>query len=403
MAWLLKHISPSDFVQLPRVESTTALARTMQERASRLADAGDRRSALILLDNIARNAAETHERIRALLCAAEVEALEHRFSQAHSALESAAILMQREPAASHKVTSLLAMHEAVKLRCSMIESGPQKAAEAIRRSQAFPAAPESIFLLVVQAEIMHGCGNARASLAFLLRALSLVQVFPDIDAALQVDLALLQTQLSRWLGASGSDANANMKHVASIARASGYEGRAYVAELLCLIDNWYSTRDQRDRREFRAGFDRATGSLRMPKNTRFQIYFAAADIEGAIGDPWRSAQAARNARDLAPNRLNALHMDSLLARALVRGGRVDSGERAAVAVMGDPLGPNAGRALLYAKCVLADAAMTKGQLNRAMQQLRDAADLARFFGTAGMAANLVQKWTGLAKHVAAGL
>ena len=384
-------------VEVPHVQAIRfGLARTVCDRAMRLADSGDRRSALTLLENVVRTAS-TKEKVRALISISEIETADQSVNRSRAALESASALLHEGSSSADASSALWLSHEAASLRLRMLEHGPQAAAEMLRVRNELPKRPESVALLVAQAEVFDGCGMAKPCLPLVSRALALVPDMPGVDPMTRIDLGFLKSQMSFWLDPAATG-RAGLEEAGSAARAGGYAGRALFAELSRLGGQWAATDDPRVRRNYRALLARIGRSNELSRQTRYFAYWDAADIECALGDPWRAADAARNALVLAPNSQRALLMKALLARAYARGGRFDMSARVAKEIIEHSDSSRAGTALFSAKRTLAYLASKFGHVRETWDHLNDAAELARRYGTARIAAEIDDTLSKFRKH-----
>jgi hypothetical protein len=380
----------------PRVQSVrSGLARTVCDRAVRLADSGDHRSAVTLLDDVTRTAS-VKDKIKALTCMSEIATSDHATHRSRAALDAASRLLCTETLDDSSSALQLAL-EAASLRLQVVEQGPGAAASSLRARDDVPRRPESIALLVAQAEVFDGCGMVKMFGPLVTQAAALLSDAPDVDSALRIDLAFLQCQLNFWLDPAAKG-RSGLEEAISAARAAGYAGRAAFAELSCLGGRWARTHDGNTRRTYRAQLEWIGSVTEFPRQTRFFAYWDAADIECAIGDPWRAADAARNALVLAPNAQRELLMKGLLARAHARGGRLLMAERIAREIV-DPSGRvGAGMALLFAKRTLAYLASAAGRSQEMWEHLSDAAELARRYGTARLASELEDRLSAFRKY-----
>ncbi len=376
----------------------TGLARTVRDRAVRLADSGHRQSALTLLDDVVRNAGPM-QKVQSLIRVAEIEAGDHAVHRAKAALRSAATVLQGDSLTSEESGRLWLAHEAAALRVCAVEHGPQAAAQSILERRSLPPSAESIALLVSQAEVLDACGMAKACRPFVSQALELVPAVPEIEPATGVDLAVLKSQLNFWLDPS-ANGRAGLDEAISIARGAGYAGRAVFMELSALGGRWAATNAPETRRKYRALLEHIRRYGEMPRETRFVAYWDAADVECGLGDPWRAAEAARNALALAPNPQRALLMKALLARAYARGRRLAMSERIALEVIEDRDAGRSGMAVFSAKRTLAYLASLGHRPREAWQHLSDARELAPRYGTARAAADLEQTLTKFRRQTA---
>jgi tetratricopeptide (TPR) repeat protein len=368
----------------------SGLANTVRERAMRLADSGDRQSALRLLDDIVRTASP-REKIEAFVAISDIETGDHGIGRSRAALDSAAALLRAEPI-DDVSSGLRLAYEAANLRLRAVEHGPQTAAKLLRAHDELPRRPESVTLLVAQAEVLDSCGKTNACVPFVLKATELLRNVQNVDPATRIDLAFLESQIKFWRdpAARGRD---GLDAALCAARTAGYEGRAAYADLLRLGSRWSVAGDIFARRNYRALLDKIGRTKGMPRQAQFYAYWDAADIECSTGDPWRAAEAARNALRLAPNALAASPIKGLMARAYTRGGRPEVGERIACEIIDDRNGSRAGKALLTAKLILADVASVSRRPKQAWESLQDAANLSEQYGSAHLAAMIQQRLT----------
>jgi hypothetical protein len=390
MSRFLDHFQSARLAEIhPAATVQNDLASLVRRRAMRLADSGDARSARRLLDDIARTASRA-EKVRALICTSEIASNDHDIARSRTALDAAAHALGEERANDGERQVLWLAHETAALRLSSVEGGPQAAAKSLRCRADLPPGAESIALLIAQAETLDGCGTVGACRPLVARALELLPSVPDIDPAIAVDIMFMQSQMEFWLNSSVRG-RAGLDSAVSAARAAGYAGRALFGELSHLGGQWARTRDGRTRRDYRALLERIGRATELPKQTRFFAYWDAADVECGIGDPWRAAEAARQALALAPNASRALVIQGLLARVYARGGRPGKAESVALEIIGHPSGSHTGLALLLAKRTLADVGSASGRPRQTWESLQDAAGLARRFGTARLAAELDER------------
>lgn len=388
MARFVRACTPAAAAQLrTRTSARDGLANVIGRRAMRLADSGDRRSALVLLDDVVRTAAPA-EKIRALIRTSEIETNEFATARSCEALDAAEQLLRALEERDEDRAWLTPACEAAALRLRAVECGPQVAA-ADSDERLLPER-QSAALLVARAEIADACGTVSECRPLIVRATELLCREPDVDAALGVDIAFLQAQVEFWSDPS-LKGRTGLERAVEIAREAGYAGRAVFGELSNLGGTWARTGDPQVRRAYRSLLERIARATDLPKQTRFFAFWDAADIECGIGDPWRAADAARRALALAPNAQRALVIEGLLARAYARGGRPDVAERTALRILEQPARTQAGVAQLLAKRTLADVASLEGRPKQSWESLRDAAELARRYGTARLAAALAER------------
>lgn len=362
------------------------LASTIRQRAMRLADSGDRRSAIVLLDDVARKG-EPAQKVRALICSSEVETGEFSTARSAAALRAASQLLHAGDSLED-VAGLRSAYGAALVRLRAVEVGPHAAADPNEETPT--RQHESAVLLIARAEIEDARGTVAACRPLIARATELLRREPCADASLGVDLAFVQAQAEFWSDAS-LKGRTGLDRAVEVAREAGYAGRAAFGELSKVGGAWARTGDARLRRTYRRLLERIVRSTNLPKQTRFFAFWDAADIECGIGDPWRAAEAARSALALAPNAERALVIEGLLARAYARGGRHDVAERTAMRILEHPARTRAGVAQLLAKRTLADVALLDGRRKQSWESLRDAAELAQRYGTARLAAALAER------------
>lgn len=363
------------------------LGGMVRRRAMRLADSGDRRSALVLLDDVVRTASRA-EKIRALVGTAEIETNEFAISPSRTALAAARHLLSRLDAFDGDRVELSSACEAAALRLRTVECGPDR--NAVEPGERFERRSETAALLIARAEVADASGTIAACRPLVARASELLRRDHDADAALRVDLAFLQAQVEFWSDPSIAG-RAGLERAVGVAREAGYAGRAAFGELSNAGGRWARSGDPHARRAYRRLLANIARATDLPKQTRFFAFWDAADIECGIGDPWRAADAARRALALAPNAQRALVIEGLLARAFARGGRCDVAERTAMRILEHPAKAQAGVAQLLAKRTLADVASLDGRSKQSWESLRDAAELARRYGTARLAASLAER------------
>ena len=289
--------------------------------AERLADSGEPRSALAILDDIAVHASDPAARCRALMRSADVETDVHRLGAATRRLHDAAALMHARIVPNDKRPGLAREHRVSALQVAWFEAGPAAIVPEAQRVQE----PDDARMWMLRACAALRAGDGRHSRLLSQRARAALR--PGGADGIRVDLEILDAELSDFLDANTEEASRRFQLAIELADELGYGGRSLWATHLLAFTRWLHGGKAAERVAYRALVDRIDGA--MPEQHRLMLYFSAADIELAIGSPRRAANASSHALHLATNVYERLSAQALEAGALLRMGQVQQAESAA--------------------------------------------------------------------------
>lgn len=367
----------------PSVAVNSSLPALVLEKANQLADAGDQASARAMLDDLARNGHED-DRILALISMANLETSSHEPERASTLLADTKGLLDRRDDVDAGGSALARAWEAAGLRLSLVAGGLHNSIERAREPFLGSVDRHGFTLLIARAETLLAFGDIDTCRQVVKAARSVASRLDDLDAGARIDLLSLEPQVRYWAsGCRSNDEVRDFEHAESEATAAGYDGRAAFLRLMCLSYRWKISRDFRDRREFRSEYGKCARLAGLAKNLRYLMFHVCADVESALGDPWRAAEAARRALELGLNRCDAAYMKSLLCEAYARGGRRSVARDAAMEIM-DRSGSAPWGALLNASRTLSRVSFADGKAREGRKYLADSLHLARQFAPPGL-------------------
>jgi len=351
-------------VQLAASEVHERAPDVQIDRAERLADSGEARSALAILDDVALHAADSAARCLALVRAADIETDLHRLDAAGRRLRDAQRLIAERVVPLERTKALEQEHRVGALQLEWFEVGPAVVATKAQRAQ--EPADARLWMLRACAALRGGDGIGARTLAAAARG----ALRACDDAGLRLDLEILEAELAHFLDGNAERAERSFARVVSLAGEQGFGGRRLWATHLRAFTDWLSTHSTAARGEYRALVDRVDGSL--PEQHRLMLYFSAADIELAIGSPRRATRAARNALQLATNEYERLSAEALLAGAQLRCGQFDAAECIASETANGARRIGYFRVVSTAQRIAAEAALARGDRHAAREHIDEA-------------------------------
>ena len=332
--------------------------------AERVADSGEPRSALAILDDISAHASDPAARCRALVRAADVETDLHHLGAAARRLRDAASLMHTRVVPDEACTGLVREHRVSALQVAWFESGPNAIVPQAQRAQE----PDDARMWMLRACAALRSGDGRR--ARLLSERARTALVPANGDGIRVDLEILDAELADFLDANSHEAQRRFGRAIALADELGFGGRSLWASHLLAFTRWLHGGKAAERAAYRALVDRVDGSL--PEQHRLMLYFSAADIELAIGSPRRSAVAADHALRLATNVYERLSAQALGAGALLRLGRIHQAETAACATADEARRQGYVRVVSTSQRLAAEAALRRGERRIARERIEDA-------------------------------
>jgi hypothetical protein len=332
--------------------------------AERLADSGEPRSALAILDDIAVRAPDPAARCRALMRSADVETDLHRLGAASRRLHDAAGLMHAAIVPQDKQHGLAREHRVSALQVAWFEAGPSAIVPEAQRVQE----PDDARMWMLRACAALRAGDGRRARLLSQRAREALR--PVDGDGIRVDLEILDAELADFLDANSAEAQRRFQRAIDLAGDLGYGGRSLWATHLLAFTRWLHGGKAAERAAYRALVDRVDGS--MPEQHRLMLYFSAADIELAIGNPRRAVTASRHALHLATNVYERLSAQALEAGALLRIGQIQPAESAARATAEEARRQGYLRIVSTAQRLASEAALERGERRIARERIEDA-------------------------------
>jgi hypothetical protein len=339
-------------------------AQVQIDRAERLADSGEARSALAILDDVAQRASDSSARCLALVRAANIETELHRLDVAGRRLQDAQRLIAEHVVPVELCKPLEREHRVGALQIEWFEVGPAVIASKAQRAQ--EPADARLWMLRACAALRGGDALGARMLAAAARS----ALDRCDDAGLRLDFEILEAELAHFIDGDAQRAQRSFARVVSLAGEQGFGGRRLWASHLLAFTHWLHTQSVAARSAYRTLVDGIDGS--MPEQHRLMLYFSAADIELAIGSPRRALRAARSASQLATNDYERLSADALIAGTQRRLGLHAAAERTASETANGARRIGYLRVVSTAQRIAAEAALARGDRYDARERIDEA-------------------------------